>query len=179
MVPNPQDEVTRSLNRLTTAIWFLALLTLLSIVLSLYTIFSRLAFPRHREVAAPETVDTVTPGAAIDDTGFQDWPLDRQIKASTVIVVVKWKKEGDRLVGVVAEILKQQPGVTFYYNVGDAISGQTFYMTPNTSYGDGAVIFFTGSPAVFRFSTTITGDRITGLGDMPLDALRAAIKRAD
>jgi hypothetical protein len=37
-------------------------------------------------------------------------------------------------------------------------------------------MFFVGSPAEFRFSTSFNGDRLSGLGEMPIEMLRGKIK---
>jgi hypothetical protein len=40
------------------------------------------------------------------------------------------------------------------------------------NYGDGVVIFFTGSPASMSMSMSFSGDRIHGLGDIPLQLFK-------
>jgi hypothetical protein len=91
-----------------------------------------------------------------------------------VIALATHRIEKDQVKTVIAEILKQTPGTTFYYKIGD--EWRTHQpLRPNTSYGEGQVMFFVGSPAQFRFSTSYHDGRITGLGDMPLDVLRKKI----
>ena len=41
--------------------------------------------------------------------------------------------------------------------------------------GDGQLMFFVGSPASFRFSTSFYGERLAGLGAMPIDLRRRQI----
>ena len=53
---------------------------------------------------------------------------------------------------VISEILKQEPGTMFYYRVGDEYPNASFYPQDNSNYGDGVVIFFTGSPRVGAYS---------------------------
>jgi hypothetical protein len=72
-----------------------------------------------------------------------------------------------------------KPGTTFYYEIGDEFPGSSFYPEGRTNYGDGLVIFFTGSPAMMRLSMTYSGDRIRSLGDLPLKLLREKCKEAD
>ena len=73
---------------------------------------------------------------------------------------------------IVTEIVKNKPGTTMYYEVGDEYSSSSYYPKGNTRYGNGLVIFFTGSPAQMALSMTYSGDRISGLGDMPLKLFR-------
>lgn len=179
--PSPQDQVARSLNRLTVAVWVLSALLLVSIALSMVAFVFRIVHANEVPSRAPGSFLVHVPGGAQADTynGFQDWPLDRQIKASTVIVLTKWRKAGDRDLAVVDEILKQAPGVAFACRAGDEIPSESHVAEANADYGDGEVLFYTGSPARFRYGITYSGNRITGLGDMPMDDLRAAIQKDD
>jgi hypothetical protein len=46
----------------------------------------------------------------------------------------------------------------------------------NTEYGDGEVIFFTGSPPMMRLSLTYADGRIGGLSDMPVAKFTKLVK---
>ena len=45
-----------------------------------------------------------------------------------------------------------------------------------TDYGDGQILFFTGSPARLEIAVAVHGDRISGMGDMPVSMLRELIR---
>ena len=104
---------------------------------------------------------------------FHELELEDQIKLSSVIALAKYTTAKDgKVKAVISEILKQDSGVTFYYKVGDEYQPSGYYPEDNTNYGDGIVIFFTGSPATMKMSMTYHGDRIHGLGDLPIELLK-------
>jgi hypothetical protein len=107
---------------------------------------------------------------------FHSLPLEQQVEAASVIAISRYEKDGDRLKCVISEILKQSPGTKFYYKVGDEFRQCSFYPKLNEYSIDGQIIFFIGSPAQFKYSTSLNNERVTGLGDMPIDALRTLIK---
>ncbi len=73
---------------------------------------------------------------------------------------------------VIKEFLKKEPGTTIYYSVGDVYESMHHAPIENTSYEDGLIIFFTGSPATMKMSMTYSGNRIHGLGDLPIELLK-------
>lgn len=77
---------------------------------------------------------------------------------------------------VITEFLKKDANVTIYYGMGDEYPSSSYYPKEKTGYGDGVVIFFTGSPAMIKMSMTYSGDRIHGLGDLPVELLRKKCK---
>lgn len=108
---------------------------------------------------------------------FHEQKLEEQIKNSSVIAIAKYEPASDgKMKAIIKEFLKKEPGVTLYYNVGDEYVSSSYYPKDNTSYGDGLVIFFTGSPATMRMSISYEGDRIRGLGDLPLELLKKKCK---
>ena len=76
---------------------------------------------------------------------------------------------------VVAEILKHAPQTEFNYKIGDEYDMCSRWPRPNTEYGEGVLMFFTGSPAEFRYSRSVHGGRLGG-SDMPIDLLRTKIR---
>jgi hypothetical protein len=108
---------------------------------------------------------------------FNEWPIEKKIQSASAIVATKYIPDGPRLKSTIAEILKVDPDSTFNYRVGDEYAPSTRYVRENATYGDGEVIFFTGSPATMRYSSTYQGGRLLGLGDMPIDVLRQIIAR--
>ena len=163
------------------AVWILS--ALIAINLTHYLIESVIFWmPEKRSAAAfsPPPVSTSNFSNPYVDSysDFNDWPLEKQIKASSVIALARYKSEDGRLKCIITDILKQDPSSTFYYKVGDEYTELSQTPEPNTQYGDGAIMFFTGSPASFRFSTSFSGDRAMGLGDMPISVLKETIKKA-
>jgi hypothetical protein len=109
---------------------------------------------------------------------FHELGVDEQIKQSTVIALARYEPGPDgKRKAVIREFLKKDPGTTVYYKVGDEFSDASYYPKDNTDHGDGVVIFFTGSPAEMAESMTYSGDRITGLGDIPVELFRAKCQK--
>lgn len=104
---------------------------------------------------------------------FHELPVEEQIAAATVIALAKFERSADgKMKAVITEFLKKSPATTVYYNVGDEYPPATYFPREGTNYGDGVVIFFTGSPATMSLSSTIMRDRIPGMGDMPLELFK-------
>jgi hypothetical protein len=108
---------------------------------------------------------------------FHDLNIEEQIKTSSVIALASYEPSPDgKMKAIIKEFLKKEPGVTLYYNVGDEYASSSYYPKDGTSYGDGLVIFFVGSPATMRMAMSYEGDRIRGLGDLPLELLKRKCK---
>lgn len=110
-----------------------------------------------------------------EDKSFHELPPEELAKRSSAILLTKYQKDGERLKSVVVEILKRQPNTDLFYKVGDEFTELSRWARGNTDYGDGDVIFLTGSPASMRSSYSYRNGRIGGLGDMPLERLREMI----
>ena len=108
---------------------------------------------------------------------FHELSLEEQIQLASFIAIAKYEKSPDgKMKAIMAEFLKKQPGTTIYYDLGDEYPGASYYPKENTMYGDGVVIFFTGSPATMKMSMSYSGDRIHGLGDIPIELLKKKCK---
>jgi hypothetical protein len=104
---------------------------------------------------------------------FGELSLEDQIRHSSAIAIAEYKLGTDgKVSAIISDVLKIEEGTTFYYEVGDEYHDASYYPRPDRSYGDGVVIFFTGSPASMRMSMTYSGDRIGSLGDIPIKLLR-------
>ncbi|MCP3852503.1 MAG: hypothetical protein GY694_20075 [Gammaproteobacteria bacterium] len=104
---------------------------------------------------------------------FHELEIEQQIEQASVIALAEYvPSENGKMKAVITELIKNKPGTTIYYNVGDEHPSSSYYPKEKTRHGDGLVIFFTGSPAQMKMSMTYSGDRILGLGDMPLKLLR-------
>lgn len=106
-------------------------------------------------------------------SNFHELPIEKQIEKASVIALAKFEPSGDGgFKAVFTEILKQAPSTEFYYKVGDEYPGGRHYPKESVRIGDGLAVFFEGAPASMRRSMTYSGDRISGLGDMPLALFR-------
>lgn len=111
---------------------------------------------------------------------FYELPIEEQIEEASIIALARYEPAEDgRMKAVLKEVLKKKAGTTFHYEVGDEYSPSSYYPKSGTSYGDGIVIFFEGSPAMMRRAIGYTGDRITGLGDMPIELFRDKCEKED
>ncbi|MGH8524511.1 MAG: hypothetical protein ACREXY_09920 [Gammaproteobacteria bacterium] len=161
-----QASLTRWIRNLTVAVWVAAIALMLNVAVTLSSYFG--LSPMFR--TSPET------GLTDSLAGFHEFPIEQQIRSASAIVLTKYRRDGDRLTSVVAEILKHKPGTTFHYKVGDeykAVGDRV--IRANTHYGDGEVVFFAGSPATVRLSASYTNERIGMAGDVLLDTLRKII----
>jgi len=106
-------------------------------------------------------------------TPFHELELSEQIKKSSVIALAEYEPSSDgKMKAIIKEFLKKESGVTIYYDLNDEYVPSSYYRKDNRDYGDGLIIFFTGSPAMMQMSKSYSGDRIRGLGDMPVDVFR-------
>jgi hypothetical protein len=137
------------------------------------------------EIRRPSDLDTKTQSSisrnpeTLRESGppFHELKLEEQIKKSSVIALAKYEPSPDgKMKAIIKEFLKNEPGTTLYYKVGDEYASSSYYPKDKTSYGDGLVIFFVGSPATMRMSMSYEGDRIRGLGDLPLELLKRKCK---
>ena len=114
-----------------------------------------------------------------DESGipFHELGLEEQIQKSSIIAMAKYEPSPDgQMKAIIKEFLKKDPNVTFYHKLGEEYPSSSYYPKDNTSYGDGVIIFFTGSPARMRMSMSYSGGFIRGLGDMPIELLREKCK---
>lgn len=138
-------------------VWVLGTVVAVGLVVSFLTLCSSLSDPYN---------------------SFGNWSPEKQVEAASVIAVGEWQKSGSTLKCIISEILKQAPNTAFYYKVGEEIRAERRPVRENIDYGDGEVMFFTGSPPTHRFSASIRGNRISGMGDMPMDELRRLIHQS-
>lgn len=109
-----------------------------------------------------------------EETPFHELPIDEQIKVASVIALAKYEPAEDgRMKAVLKELLKEDERTVIHYEIGDEYPQSSYYPSEGTNHGDGLVIFFAGSPAMMRMAMSYSGDRIRGLGDMPLELFRS------
>lgn len=128
-------------------------------------------------IATPDTETSISQLPKEPAVQFHELDLEEQIKEASVIALAKYEPSPDgKMKAIIKEFLKKDSDVTIYYNVGDEYQSSSYYSKDNTVYGDGLIIFFTGSPATMKRSMSYSGDRIRGLGDLPIELLREKCK---
>ena len=158
------SQSDQTIRKLTTAVWAVAIALTLNVLATLYVGFALSPF------GLAGTSLSMSGPYEDEFAGFYEWPMEKKIKAASVVAVTIHKNEEGKIKSMISAIPKQSPGTTFAYHVRDEYVPAGRMPRENTFYGDGEVIFFTGSPARMRYSASYTGGRIGGFGDMPLDA---------
>jgi hypothetical protein len=176
-VPVEEAASTRAIRRLTVAIWALVVALFVNVAIVLWTtVLPLLVFGNH--IGEAFSMGSSSIDIKDEFQGFSGWPLEKKIERASVIATTIYKKEDGKLKSMIVSIPKQAQNAMFAYAVGDEYGPESRYPRENTSYGDGEVIFFTGSPATMRESYTYSSGRIGGLGDMPLEKFTALVKAA-
>ena len=104
---------------------------------------------------------------------FHELPVNEKIEKSTAILVTEIHQDGDgKYKNTVVEVLKQDEGVELYYKVGDTYEDYDQYGENDDFIPKGLIVFMGGNPAGMRFSVSYTGERIDGLGGIPLALMR-------
>jgi hypothetical protein len=150
------DHAARKVKRLSVAVWILAVLLCATLLVSL----------------------VVLRAVSVETSHFHELSPEKQVQNSTVIALATYQKSGATLKCVISEILKHSPDTAFYYKVGDEFRPGGHPITEGTDYGEGQVLFFTGSPARLEVAVAVHGERISGMGDMPVSMLRELIGRS-
>ena len=177
-MPNGRNLTSRSLNKLTIAVWALVIVTVAQLSFSAVALFFPSVVTKRWNGAMLDRTGPSEPVRFDEFNNFHDWPVEKQIQAASLIAIGKYQKSGDTLKCIISEILKQKSDTAFYYKVGEEFPHGNIHIQNNTKYGDGQIMFFTGSPASFRYSCSFTGDRIGGLGDMPMSKLRELVQKS-
>jgi hypothetical protein len=154
MTNPPASDAQRKTKRLSGAVWILAIL-LCATLLIYFVVLRSLSVVRSE-------FDRLSP--------------EQRVQSASVIALAKWQRSGSTLKCVISEIVKQTPNTVFYYKVGDEFHAGNQRATENADFGDGEILFFTGSPARLELITAYRDGRITGLGDMPISTLREVVR---
>ena len=187
---NPDKNASGLHGKLTALIVLVSLLIVLNVITLSVSVF-RL---KHADAQIP--IPNTHSGQS-DPFGFADLPrelepsnrrpqrpivvdpeLARKIDQSTAILLTENEERDGKIFSKVFEVLKLDPDVAFYYEVGD-VMGPPIEAKSGTRYGEGQVVFCEGSPATMRSATSIHRGRAPGLGDMPLSILREIVKQAE
>jgi hypothetical protein len=174
METSGQDSIVRALRHLTIAVW--ALTAVLAVFVGMYLVAFLPAFAFFSSSAGKAKS---SPAAlSKSETRYSDiseLPLGKRIEASSVILIAKYQKDGDRNKCVISEILKLVPETKFQYNIGDEFQHCSHYPKSDENRGDGQLVFFVGNPAEYRYASMIYGGSLSGFGNMPIDLLRKQI----
>ena len=171
------DKTAKAIKGLTAAVWALAFVLLVGTVAPfLWSYLSQAPQALPPQIGSSDVATPPRPSGFKDEyEGFHEWPIEQKIANASAILLTENAVTDGKVVGTVKEVLMHEPGTELYYKVGDQYQEQV--ARPDTSYGDGEIVFFIGSPAQMRFSTTYRNGRCSGLGDMPIDQLRQLISR--
>ena len=171
-----KDLLAKSIRGLTIAVCCLCLVIAAQVLL---TIWSQIQVRAWRSSLTPSTnqsspVRSRAPQfeSTEEFNGFSALPLDQKIQRASVVVVTRFKREGDSLKAIITDIPKRRPATTFYYSIGQEFTEASTYQQANAGYGDGVVVFLIGNPASVVESYSYSEDRIGGLGGMPLQRFR-------
>ena len=157
------------------AIWYIATYTLYPMLISSVTKSANQQLSQEGFSTPSDQSTQNTPHQL--SKSFHEMSPEEQIKNASVIALAKFEKSSDgKMKAIIKEFLKKDPGVIIYYNIGDEYPSSSYYPNESRGYGDGVVIFFTGSPANMGMSVTYTGDRISGLSDIPIELFKQKCK---
>lgn len=168
-------KVARAIRRLTLAVWAVFLALMINAVALVWTNLLPNVIANHINAALLGEKSLMSHRPVDEFNGFSDWTVEKQIQSASVIAITTFKKDGGKLISIITAIPKQAAGNAFNYQIGDEYARGTRYERENMEYGDGEVIFFTGSPPMMRLSMTYANGRVTGLGDIPIAKLNELI----
>jgi hypothetical protein len=175
-LPADQTPSTQAIRRLTSAVWALVVALLLTIAAQVWTSMLPVVLAKKISDSLPSVMSSFDHSSGDEFAGFHDWPIEKKIRSASVIAITTYRKEGGMLKSIVTSIPKQSQSTTFDYKIGDEYAPESRYPRENTQYGDGAIIFFTGSPPVMRLSYSYSDGRVGGAGDIPVEKLGELIK---
>lgn len=180
--PNSDDlsSLTRSVRRLTVAVWCLVGLFAISYVAP-WAMFA-LSRPGH-SVSTGQISNAPSSQPPVPeefDNDFSARPPAEQVKKATVILLTKFTTTSGGREETISEILKQDPKVRFYYKIGDM--SPMPYADTKAGCGEpvisckeqrqaGQVVLLQGNPARPTVSYSYHDDRVGGMG-MSLAELR-------
>ncbi|KAB2966516.1 MAG: hypothetical protein F9K18_05520 [Thermoanaerobaculia bacterium] len=172
------DAVARAIRGLTYAVWSLCVLILAMLSMPLWSSWLFQA-PRDDVVPVESSSFESLPGEVGNDfdNDFSARPLKEKVERASMIMLVKRELEDEKHRAIIAEIIKQKPGVRFFYKIGDEYEHLSHSPRDNCMgcEGEGNLVFLTGNPAQMREAFSISNDRVGGLGDITLDELRRLV----
>ena len=172
----PENSLTiSSLRKLTRLVWILVVLLILNLLATIILGLSPSLFVQRLN---NQLSNHAFPPSEDPMNDFHAWPFEKQVQASSLIIRTEYEKSDQRIKCIIKEIIKQNPGTKFYYKIGDEYTDLGRLPEKDTSYGDGQIAFFVGSPAEMRVAVPYSKGRLTSKGGMSLDDLRQLSKGA-
>jgi len=110
---------------------------------------------------------------------FHELTLDQKINKASFIAIAEYQKNSNgKITPIIKDFLKEDPKSEIYYKRGDEFKTYGGQSDSIDYLNQKMLIFFVGSPASMRYSTTYTGDRIHSLGGIPEKLLRDKCKKS-
>ncbi len=160
-------QIAKSVRSLTIAVWVLVLITVLQASAWLVPLLAP-EFVAGKVLSLPqETLES-----------WEGLTLEEKIKRSSIIVITENNADGGKIRAIVKEVRKLKPDVVFHYEIGDEYGPMSVTPKADTTYGDGAVVFLSGSPATMQESYAVYGGSITGLDEMPVSKLLKMVEKS-
>lgn len=184
----------RSMRALTLGVWFVALGLFANFALSLFPLVFPKAYMNRFSESIVEVSSEADSSSATTAFGiragsvprapegrqFYELSPEEQIERASVIARLEYEPGPDgSMQAIFREFLKKDESVTLHYELGDEYPPSSYYPEAGTTYGDGQIAFFVGSPAQMRYAMSYFGDRISSLGDMPMELFRSKCGQAD
>jgi hypothetical protein len=172
--PKP-DSLARSIRVLAICVGLVAAGLLGLVAMYAFSLYKSRAYFRSATASSSSTraTQSAEPSGS-DGKPFHTLSPEQKVKRASAILVTKHQKDGGHIKSIVSEILKR-PDSGFHYSVGDEFGELARYGTGDMDYGDGDVVFMVDGSGEQESSTYRNG-RISGLGDMPLEILRAVVR---
>ena len=185
------EAVTQALRRLTRAVWVLAaLLALVLMVLgaAAWVIVRGFSNAQAMSTESSGREAATSPPAEIRQTdrysGFSEWPSERKVAEASAIIVTQQQGEGKAARDVITEVIKHAPGVEFHYKVGDVYDfGWRDRERANPSvaamWPDHQIAFFVGSPARMNYAVSYDADsgHCSSMGGITVEQLRELARK--
>ena len=156
-------------------VWYLASFLI-------YPMFGESYSEQYSNIENPETrsnSDLSPLKSKKPETPFHELTLEQKIETASFIALAEYEESSNgKQSPIIKEFLKQDPNSTIYYKVGDEYKTYSNYSEHNKDTNTKLIIFFVGSPAAMRYSTTYSGDRIHSLGGIPEKLLRDKCKKS-
>ncbi|MCW9046923.1 MAG: hypothetical protein OQK46_02500 [Gammaproteobacteria bacterium] len=156
-------------------IWYLASFLIYPMFAESYSVqYSNVETPGISENKNLTIVNSNEP-----ETPFHELSLEQKIKTASFIALAEYEESlnGEQL-PIIKEFLKENSNSEIYYKVGDEYKTYSNYSQTGNDTNSKLIIFFVGSPATMRYSTTYSGDRIHSLGGIPEKLLRDKCKKS-
>jgi hypothetical protein len=108
---------------------------------------------------------------------FAKWPIERQVGMSTLILRTEWKLENGTYKCIIAEVIKGAGSSDGPYRIGEEYSTDNTPAREGLDVGEGEVLFFTGSPPNWQYSSVIRAGKVVGMRGITIDTLRNMVNK--